>query len=149
MRKFAIAVGALAVSTASGFAADDPIVARQALMHSNGAAGVVAGAMLKGELPYSPAVALSVIYTMNATAQSYGDFFPEGSVDAERSRAAPAIWEDMAGFEAALREYRAASTAAVEAAGKDGPTDAEAFGAAMGPVFNACDGCHEKYRLSR
>jgi cytochrome c556 len=148
MKKIVLVAGALAASSISALAADDPIAVRQALMANNGAAGAVAGAMLKGELPYSSAVGKAAIYAMNATAQAYGDFFPEGSVDAERSHAAPAIWEDMAGFQAALEEFRAASTAAVEAAGEDGPADAEAFGAAMGPVFDTCKGCHDDYRLS-
>jgi len=105
-------------------AAEDPIAARQALMSANGAAGAVAGAMLKDELPYSPVVAKSVIATVNGTAHAVGDLFTE-----------------------ALVTFQEAAAAASDASGKDGPADKAAFGAAMKPVFDACQGCHEDYRV--
>jgi cytochrome c556 len=140
-------IGALTAFAAPAFAADDPIAVRQALMRNNGAAAAVAGAVGKGELDYSPIVGRSVIAALNATAQTYGDFFPEGSADAERSRASPKIWEDMAGFMAALDEFSAATASATEASGREGPPDAAAFTAAVGPVLQTCSGCHETYRL--
>ena len=63
-------------------------------MSGNGAAGAVAGAMLKDELPYSPVVAKSVIATLNGTAQAVGDFFPEGTLDPANSEATA---EDLGG----------------------------------------------------
>jgi cytochrome c556 len=140
-------IGALTAFAAPAIAADDPIAVRQALMRNNGAAAAVAGAVGKGELDYSPIVGRSVIAALNATAQTYGDFFPEGSADAERSRASPKIWEDMAGFQAELGKFQAAVAAATEVSGRDGPPDAAAFGAAMQPVFGTCQSCHETYRL--
>jgi cytochrome c556 len=148
MKRYAIALAALAALTLPAFAAEDPIMVRKALMWSNGAAAGVAGPMMKGEMEYNSAVAKSVIYTANATALSVGDFFPEGTFDPARSKAAEAIWQDMEGFQAAIEEYRTATAAAMEAAGEEGPADAAAFAAAMGPVFNACSNCHETYRIS-
>ena len=128
-------------------AAEHPIAVRQALMSGNGAAGAVAGAMLKDELPYSPVVAKSVIATINGTAQAVGDFFPEGTLDPANSEAKASIWEDPAGFTEALATFQEAAAAASAASGKDGPADKAAFGAAIKPVFDACQGCHEDYRV--
>ena len=140
-------IGVLSALATPALAADDPIAVRQALMRNNGSAAAVAGAMMKGELAYSPIVGRSAINAIAATAAAYGDFFPEGSADEARSNASPKIWEDMAGFQAALGKLQQATAAAVEASGRDGPPDAAAFGAAMGPVFDTCNACHETYRI--
>ena len=143
MVKISLIAGLAAAGLAlPAVAAEDPIAARQALMSANGAAGAVAGAMLKDELPYSPVVAKSVIATVNGTAHAVGDFFPEGTLDPAKSEAKANIWEDPAGFTEALVTFQEAA-----ASGKDGPADKAAFGAAMKPVFDACQGCHEDYRV--
>jgi cytochrome c556 len=147
MKSLAIALGALGLTAVAAFAADDPIEARQAIMDANGASTAVAAGLLKDEIAYSPAVALSVIAAFNATAHTFGDYFPEGSADPARSAAAPAIWEDAAGFEAALTKFSTDVAAAVQAAGKDGPPDKAAFQAAIQPVLGNCRTCHETYRL--
>jgi cytochrome c556 len=147
VRKLPILIGALAALAAPALAADDPIAVRQALMSNNGSASAVAGGVLKGELPYSPAVGRAVINAWQATALAIGDFFPEGTDDASRSDASPKIWEDMAGFQGALGKFQAAAASAVEASGRDGPADAEAFKAAAEPVLGTCKTCHDTYRV--
>ncbi|MCB1370968.1 MAG: cytochrome c, partial [Rhodobacteraceae bacterium] len=134
MKSLAIAIAAAAVAALPALGAEDPIAVRQALMDSNNAAAAVAGGVLKGELAYSPVVGQSVIYAMSATAAAYGDFFPDGSEDAARSRASPKIWQDMAGFQAQIDKFKEATAKAREISGKDGPPDIDAFKAAMGPI---------------
>lgn len=148
MKKFALALSAVALSAASVFAADDPIAVRKALMQATGAAAGPAGAMLKGEMDYNPVVAKASIAAMNAVAMSIGDYFPEGST-ADNSTAAPKIWEDAAGFKAATDKFKADTAAAAAASGKDGPADLDAFKAAMGPVLGNCKACHEAYRIQK
>ena len=145
--KLPILLGAVALVASAAAAADDPIAARQAIMDSNGTSAAVAGGMLKDEIPYSPVVAKSVIGALNATAHTFGDYFPEGSLDPARSSAAPKIWDDPAAFEAALAEFSTAVAAAVQASGKDGPADKAAFQAAMQPVLGTCRTCHESFRV--
>ena len=145
MKSVPILICALALA-APTWAADDPIAVRQLLMDSNGAAGAVAGGILKDEVPYSPVVARGVIYAMAATAEAYGSFFPEGSLDPARSHASPKIWEDATGFQAELTKFTEATSAAVKAAGRDGPADKAAFAAAMQPIFGTCKSCHQGYR---
>jgi cytochrome c556 len=140
-------VGALVTAAVPVLAADDPIAVRQALMRNNGSAAAVSGAIMKNELPYNPAVGRAAVNAMAATAAAVGDFFPEGTADAARSEASPKIWEDMAGFQAALERFQTAVASAVEASGRDGPPDAAAFTAAMQPVLQTCSNCHDTYRL--
>jgi cytochrome c556 len=146
VRRLPILVGALALAT-SAFAADDPIATRQALMDNNGAAAGLAGGVMKDEVAYSPVVGKAVIEAFSATAHAVGSFFPEGSADPARSKASPKIWEDAAGFQAALEKFGTDVAAAREAAGKDGPADKAAFAAAVQPVLGNCKSCHEAYRL--
>ena len=62
-----------------------------------------------------------VIASLNATAHTFGDFFPEGSSIRREAAPPPTIWEDAAGFEAALAKFSADVAAAMQASGKDGP----------------------------
>lgn len=146
MKKLPILIGLFATLAVPGFAADDPIATRQALMDSNGGAAAVAGGLMKEQIPYNPAVAKSVILSWHAVAASIGSFFPDGSADAARSHASPKIWEDAAGWRKELDTFLAATDAAVKAAGKDGPADKAAFQAAAGPVLDTCKDCHENFR---
>ena len=85
---------------------------------------------------------------MNAAAVTFGDYFPEGSNTGDTT-ASPKIWEDAAGFQAALTKFSDATGAAMAAAGKDGPADLDAFKAAMGPVMGNCKSCHEGFRVKK
>jgi len=146
VRRLAILIGACALTTAA-FAADDPIATRQALMDNNGAAAGLAGAVMKDEVAYAPVIGKAVIEALSSTSHAYGSFFPEGSVDPARSKASPKIWEDAAGFQAALDKFAADVAAARQASGKDGPADKAAFVAAVQPVLGNCKSCHEAFRI--
>lgn len=149
MKKFAFAASAFLISTTLVTAADDPIAVRQALMESNGASAGASGAMLKGEMDYNPAVAKAAINALHATALAFGDYFPEGSETGGDTTASPKIWEDMEGFQEAVTKFQTDAAAAVEASGKDGPADLEAFKAAITPVLGNCKGCHEDFRIKK
>lgn len=148
MKKLVIAVSALALSATAVIAADDPIAVRKGLMQSVGAAAGVSGGLMKGEIDYNPVVAKLAIATMSGVAHAYGDYFPEGSTS-DASTASPKIWEDAAGYQAALDKFKADTEAAVAAAGKDGPADLAAFQAAVGPVLANCKSCHEAFRIQK
>ena len=113
-------------------------------MSANGAAAAVSGGMLKGEIPYTPAVGKATLASFEATAMTFGLMFPDGATSKEAS---PKIWEDRAGFEAELAKFQEAAAAAVKASGRGGPADLDAFKAVAEPVLGTCKGCHEKYRL--
>ena len=148
MLKLPMLLGALtAFAAVPGFASDDPIATRQALMDSNGAAAALAGAIMKGEVDYQPVLGQAVIVAMEATAQAYGDYFPEGSQDPSRSKASPKIWEDRAGFEKELAAFQDAARKALDISGKKGPADKDAFAGAVKPLFDSCKSCHKAYRV--
>jgi cytochrome c556 len=69
--------------------------------------------------------------------------FPAGS-DKGNTKAAPAIWTDMAGFQKAAMNLSAAGDTLATAA-KAG--DATAVAAAFKGVADACGACHKDYRL--
>ncbi|MCB1419877.1 MAG: cytochrome c [Notoacmeibacter sp.] len=148
MKKFALALSAVILSATAVTAADDPIAARKALMQAVGASAGTAGAMMKGELAYSPAVGKASIATMAGVSHVFADYFPAGSTS-DKSTAAPKIWEDAAGFAAANAKFMADAGAAAAASGKDGPADLDAFKAAAGPVLANCKACHEVYRIQK
>ncbi len=138
----ALTIGALSTTA---FAAENPIATRKAIMKSVGAAAGAGGGMLKGEIPFNPAVANLALRTMNAAAHSVGDYFPEDSKTGMETEASPKIWEDMAGFSEKLAKFKADSDAAAAAK----PADLESFKAAFGSVVQNCKGCHEGYRVKK
>lgn len=146
MRKLSGLLGAFVLAGTAAIAADDPIASRISLMEANGAATALAGGMLKQQVPYSPAAGKAALAAWEAVAASFGAFFPEGSEDASRSDAAPAIWKDRAGFDADLAKFQEAALAAVKAGGKDGPPDLESFQKLAQPVMGTCKDCHKSYR---
>lgn len=144
MPRLIVGIAALSVVavTAAAYATQDPIMTRKALMDANGAAAGAGGAMMKEEAPFNAAVAKSIFMTMRAVSYSYGDYFPAGS-DQGDTKASPKIWEDAAGFAAALTKFQQDAEAALAADVKD----LEAFKAAFGQVAGNCKGCHDAFRL--
>ena len=69
--------------------------------------------------------------------------FPEGSNVGE-SESLPAIWDDAAGFAAAIAKMEEATAAFVEAA-KGG--DVDAIGGAVRIFVMSCSGCLDNYRV--
>jgi cytochrome c556 len=74
---------------------------------------------------------------------AFGGLFPPGSETGEGTEAAPAIWEDRAGFDKALVTWGDAVDAAIAA----NPQTVEETKPVAGPIFNACKGCHDDYRI--
>ncbi len=144
MRRLIIGLAALAVAgvAVSAYATEDPIKTRKWLMDANGGAAGAGAAMMKEEVPFHPGVAKSVFLTMRAVAYSYGDYFPEGSGTGD-TKAGPKIWEDAAGFAAALAKFQQDTDAALAAE----VADLEAFKTAFGTVAGNCKSCHDVFRL--
>ncbi|MFN3765627.1 MAG: c-type cytochrome [Aliihoeflea sp.] len=136
----AIAVGTLFATTALA----DPIEDRQAIMKERGQIMRTLGPIAQGQQPFDAATVLDALERMNANAQKtdIAALFPEGS-DSGDTKAAPAIWEDMAGFTEISDKFKADAAAALEAA----PQDLEAFRAVFAPMASNCGSCHERFRL--
>ncbi len=70
-------------------------------------------------------------------------FFPEGS-DGAPSEAAPAIWQDKAGFAAAAKAFADAADHVIITAQTKDTADT---GAALKKLAGTCGDCHRQYRL--
>ena len=116
---------------------------RHELMENVGDAAKVVGAMFKGEREYDNAAAMESLRTWQSVAAEFGDHFPEGSETGEDTEAAPAIWEDRAGFDAALAEWSDAVDAALAAS----PATLEEAEPTIGAAFGKCKNCHDTYRI--
>ena len=77
-------------------------------------------------------------------ANTFGDYFPEGSSDGETT-ASPKIWEDMDGFKAAIAKFEG-ETAAGDCCRAESAAD---LGAVMGSVGGNCKACHETFRVKK
>jgi cytochrome c556 len=122
---------------------NDPRVVRHELMEDVGDAAKVVGAMLKGEREFDAAAAAGSLATFGDVAAKFGGLFPAGTETGGDTEAAPAIWEDRAGFDAALKDWADATAAAVAAA----PATLEDAKPVLGAVFKTCKGCHDTYRI--
>mgnify|MGYP000567885461 CR=1 FL=1 len=96
--------------------------------------------MLKGEVEFDNAAAMQALRVWQSAAAEFGSLFPEGSQGGE---AAPAIWEDRAGFDAALSAWAEATDAAIAA----NPATLDDGRAVIGAAFGKCKNCHDSYRL--
>ena len=139
-RVFSVAI--LAAATAA-FADDDPRQERQEQMEQVGDAAKAIGGMLKGEREFDAEVLTASLNVFKDVAGKFGELFPAGSETGMGTEAAPAIWEDRAGFDVALAEWQDAVDAALGA----NADSLEAAKPAVGPVFNTCKNCHDSYRI--
>ncbi len=134
------AIALLAIASTS---AADPREERHELMEDVGDAAKVIGGMLKGERPYDADEFMGAIEVFQDVSLQFGELFPPGTETGMGTEAAPAIWEDRAGFDAVLLEWQNAIAAAVEA----NPESLDAAKPVAGPVFKSCKNCHDSYRI--
>ena len=139
----AAALVAAFVATSIAVASDSPQNERHELMEGVGDAAKVIGGMLRGQTEYDAAAVMDSLETFDAASAKFGELFPPGSETGEGTEAAPAIWEDRAGFNAALNEWADAVDTAIAAA----PGTLEEGKPVLSPIFQACKGCHDNYRI--
>lgn len=129
------------LSTATiGVADDGPQDERHEIMEGVRDAAKPLGDMLRGKAEYDADVVMESLLTWRKAGETFGDLFPDGS---EGGEAAPAIWEDREGFDAALAKWLRETNAAIDVAPQ---TVAEA-GPVVGAAFKNCKSCHDKYRI--
>lgn len=126
-------------------AGSDPIKARQHLMEETRDGAKVIGGMLKGEKPFDAEAAMAALNTWKTTATEAGDLFPEGSETGHDTEAKSTIWSDREGFDEKMAIFNTQVDAAIAA----NPDSLDALKAAAGPVFKACKGCHDGYRVEK
>ncbi|MBA8876722.1 c-type cytochrome [Phyllobacterium myrsinacearum] len=137
----------LALAVFSAAAGADPIADRQALMKDQGKAVGSLAPIAKGEKPFDAAAVLAALNKLNDDAQKIdpAKLFPVGSETGGETTASPKIWEDNAGFVAAVNKYKADATAAAAAK----PQDLASFKLAFAQVSQNCGACHQTYRIKK
>ena len=105
----------------------------------------ISGAMAKGQTPYDPVKAELTMRAISAVALGIGQYFSADSKTGGKTTAAPKIWEDMKGFNAALAKFSKDAGTAVGAA-KSGE---DAWKVAFGKVASNCKSCHQTYRVKK
>ncbi|MDN2583600.1 cytochrome c [Aquibium sp. ELW1220] len=143
MKKFLLAAAALTFAVTASIAG--PVEDREAMMKGFGGALGQLGPIAKGEKPYDAAVVNAAIEQLSANAMKFdvAAMFPAGS--GEGTEALPAIWENMADFEAKVAKFKA-DVAGVAA---NPPADQAAVGAALGVIGGNCGACHQTYRAKK
>lgn len=140
--KRAVVLGVILSACLAGTAiSGDPILDRQAMMKNTGAAAGAGGKIMKGEAPFDLTTAQLILRTMNNNALGIGYMFPAGSETGHKTRAAKAIWEDAAGFEAQVSQFITDTSAQV--------TDEASFKAAFIASTKNCGTCHEGFRTAK
>ena len=139
-----IAAAALVLGITTVLAQSDPIAERKKIMKANGDMTKVAAGMTKGEIPFDAAKAKEIFATYQDAAKKMPALFPDNSKTGGETSAAPAIWEDMAGFKAAFAKLDKDSADAAAST-----KDLGSFKAAFGAVTKNCGGCHEKFRIKK
>ena len=135
-----------AAHEAHGTSIDDAIYARRAYYTLLGANIGPLAAMAKGEAEYDAATA--ELHAGNLVRMGNYNPMPHFPAESDNewkagdTRALPAIWEDMAGFEQKFADFVEATKALAEVAG-DGRG---ALGPAVGNLGGTCKACHDDYR---
>lgn len=123
-----------------------PIDDRKAVMKDVGRAMGVLGPVMKGDKPFEAASIQAALDQLQADAVKFDadKLFPAGTESGDTS-ASPKIWEDAAGFKAAIDNFRAVTAAA---AGSK-PQDLDALRVSMKDVGASCGTCHQAYRVKK
>ena len=143
MKSRSLLVAIALAFTSPLFAGAHPVHERHELMEGVGDAAKPIGQMLKGERDFDAGVVMASFRTFDDASAKFGGLFPPGSETGEGTEAAPAIWEDRAGFEQALATWADAVDAAIAAQ----PQTLDATKPVAGEIFKACKGCHDNYRI--
>ncbi|MFA7503624.1 MAG: cytochrome c [Burkholderiaceae bacterium] len=124
--------------------AEDAVKYRQSAFTLMGAHFGRIGAVVKGEAPYSPAVAADAKVVETISHLPFAGF-GEGT-EGDDTGARPEIWQDRAKFDKAAENMQAAvaELAKVAASGDEG-----ALRGAFGAAGKSCKDCHDDFRRRR
>ena len=146
MKRVLVVAGALLLSVGAGVAQQDIVKQDQTIMKANGKAlGGQLGSMFKGEKPYDQAVVDEALKTLDDTAKKLPTMFPDSvkGLKAEGDySSSPKIWEDKAGFTAAIATFAKAVSDA-----RGSIKDLDTLKAAFPGIGKSCGGCHETFRI--
>src|SRR6266568_1863132 len=135
------AVLMLGVTAASAQSCQDIIDKRQTLMKKSGAEAKIGTEMIKGERPFDLAKVREIYASFTDDATQMPTLFPDCSKTGHKTTAAPAIWQKMDDFKAAIAKFAADIKAA-----QDSTKDIDTLKAGFQTIGRNCSSCHQTFR---
>ena len=135
------AVLMLGVTAASAQSCQDIIDKRQSLMKKSGAEAKIGSEMIKGERPFDLAKVREIYASFTDDATQMPTLFPDCSKTGHKTTAAPAIWQKMDDFKAAIAKFAADIKAA-----QDSTKDVDTLKAGFQTIGRNCSNCHQTFR---
>jgi cytochrome c556 len=126
-------------------AQQDPVKLRESLMNENNDHAITMVKMMRGQVPFDAGKVDAAFGQWAETAKVFPTLFPDNAKTGGDNRASPKIWENKKDFEAKAAEFGKVVADNRESAKASLP----ALKAAIPAVGQACDNCHEDYRLSK
>ena len=130
------------VTAAAAQSCQDIIDKRQTLMKKSGAAAKIGTEMIKGEKPFDMAQVQQIYAAFTEDATQMPTLFPDCSKTGHKTTAAPAIWEKMDDFKAAIAKFAADIKAA-----QDNTKDVDTLKANFATIGKNCSSCHQTFRV--
>jgi cytochrome c556 len=145
MMRTVMVVGTLLLGVGAVLAQEDMVKQAQTQMKGNGKNAGALSAMVKGDKPYDQATVDTAMAQFEDTARKFPTLFPASikglKADGDYS-ASPKVWDDKAGFDAAVAAFTKAVTDA-----KASVKDLDTLKAALPAIGKSCGGCHEIFRV--
>jgi cytochrome c556 len=136
------AVLMLGVTAAAAQSCQDIIDKRQSLMKKSGAAAKIGTEMIKGERPFDMGKVQEIYAAFTDDATQMPTLFPDCSKTGNKTTAAPAIWQRMDDFKAAIAKFAADIKAA-----QDSTKDVDTLKAGFQTIGKNCSNCHQTFRV--
>ena len=130
------------VTAAAAQSCQDTIDKRQTLMKKSGAAAKIGTEMIKGERPFDMAQVQQIYAAFTEDATQMPTLFPDCSKTGNKTTAAPAIWQKMDDFKAAIAKFAADIKAA-----QDNTKDVDTLKANFTTIGKNCSSCHQTFRV--
>jgi cytochrome c556 len=137
------AVLLLGVTAAAAQNCPEFIQKRQTLMKRSGDEAKIGTAMIKGERPFDAAKVQEIYAAFADDAKQMPTLFPDCSKAGAKTTAAPAIWERMDDFKAAIAKF----AVDVKAAQDNKTNDLDALKANFQTIGKNCSSCHQTFRI--
>ena len=145
MMRTVVIVGTLLLGIGALAAQQDQVKETQAVMKGNGKNAGAMAAINKGEKPYDQATVDAAIAQFEDTVKKFPTIFPASlkGVKFEGDYSpSPKVWDDKAGFDAAVAGF---AKAVADAKGKI--KDLETLKVTLPTIGKQCGNCHETYRV--
>ncbi|CAN5249456.1 cytochrome c [soil metagenome] len=146
MKRSVLVAAVMLLGIGAVAAQQDLIEQSHAQMKANGKSlGGTLSPMARGDKPYDQAAIDAALAQLDETAKKLPTLYPVSIKDVKQTSEytpSPKIWDDKAGFDAAIAAFGKAVT---EAKGKI--KDADSLKATLPTIGKSCSGCHETFRV--